>query len=328
MTGQTSPVDVGVIGVGSMGQNHARVYSELSNATLVGVYDSDETIAQSVATRYDTSVYDPEQLLDRIDAVSIAVPTQYHYEFARDCLEAGVATLIEKPIVEKPSNGRRLRRIVDQTSVPLLVGHVERFNPAVQTLATLCDDLTIKAITANRLGPPPDRKITDSAVLDLMIHDIDIVRSLVGRDPIAVHSTGVEDRRHATALLEFESDVMATLTASRMTERKVRRLEITAKECYVELDYIDQSIEIHRHSVPAFVENDRGVQFRHESLVERPHVPNHEPLRNELETFLDVTRGIIRPPVTLDDGLAALSIARKIDHQCTKPIESAEAMND
>jgi len=132
--------------------------------------------------------------------------------------------------------------------------------------------MTVLSINAERLGPPPSREIHDSAVLDLMIHDIDIVLSLVDSEPIEVHGAGVRDNRHATATITFDSGVIANLTASRLTQRKVRKLTITAEECLVEVDYMDQSIEIHRRSIPEYIETNGNVRFRHESIIERPTV--------------------------------------------------------
>ncbi|MFC4437939.1 MULTISPECIES: Gfo/Idh/MocA family protein [Natrialbaceae] len=328
MAGERS-LDVGVIGVGSMGQHHARVYDELAAANLIGVFDVDAERASAVAGRHGTTAASLETLLERVDAVSVAVPTVHHYEVVTTCLEMGVPTLVEKPVVDDPETGRKLRAKAAAADVPVQVGHVERFNPAVETLETILDDLSIIGVTARRLGPPPDRRIDDSAIVDLMVHDIDIVLALLGEEPVAVMSCGVADDRHASALLEF-SDTMASLTASRLTQRKVRTLEVTAEECLVEVDYIDQSIEIHRRSVPEYVENGGDIRFRHESLVERPHVPNDEPLRNELESFLETVRTDGTPKVTVDDGLAALQIARQIEARETegRPTVDVEVPHD
>ncbi|WP_254764982.1 Gfo/Idh/MocA family protein [Natrinema marinum] len=324
------PLEVGVVGVGSMGENHARVYEGLPGADLIGVFDVDEDRATAVADEYGASPMALDDLLASVDAVSVVVPTAHHYDVATKCLDAGVATLIEKPVVEDLETGRKLRAKAHDADVPVQVGHIERFNPAVETLSELISDLSIVSLSAERLGPPPGREIEDSAVLDLMIHDIDVVRSLLGEEPTAIQSSGVADNRHATTLLEFGTGTMASLTASRLTQRKVRRLEVTAEECLVELDYIDQSIEIHRQSVPQYVETNGDIRFRHESLVERPRVPTGEPLRNELAAFLDAAASNGTPRVTLEDGLAALDIARRIERQGSRDrvAADAEAAND
>lgn len=309
----TDSIDVGVIGVGSMGQHHARVYSELPQTNLVGISDLDQIAAGDVASECGTSVLSKHELLEHVDAASVAVPTDAHYDVAMDCLEADVAVLLEKPAVMDLSRGRKLDRAANRAGLPIQVGHIERFNPAVTTVAGIVDDLDIMAIRAHRLGPEPDRFIEDSAVMDLMIHDIDVVRSLVGEEPVDVSSTGIEENCHASALLQFESGVMGSLTASRLTQRKIRRLEITARECYIEVDYTDQSVEIHRSSVPEYVVDNGDVHFRHESLVERPTVSNREPLKEELTSFVETVTDGTEPRVTLEDGIRAVEIARQIE---------------
>ena len=313
MTREHRSIDVGVIGVGSMGRHHARVYDSLPRANLVGVFDVDGRRARQVARKHGAASMDLETLLSSVDAASVAVPTAHHYDVTTACLDADVAALVEKPVVGDLEEGRRLQEQAARADVPVQVGHVERFNPAVNTLEALADDLSIVSVTAERLGPPPDRRIDDSAVLDLMIHDVDVVCSLLDETPTSIESSGVEQNRHASALLEFDSGRLASLTASRLTQRKVRSLRITARECLVDLDYIDQSIEIHRRSFPEYVERDGDVRFRHESIVERPRVPNDEPLRRELESFLEVVETGETPAVTIEDGLTALEIARRID---------------
>ncbi|WP_345784904.1 Gfo/Idh/MocA family oxidoreductase [Natrinema sp. 1APR25-10V2] len=320
-------IDVGVIGVGSMGQHHARIYDELPNANLVGVTDVDETQAEETAAKHGVEALDRESLLEAVDAVSVVVPTQFHYDVVTQCLDANVATFVEKPVLDDLEQADALQSRVERADVPVQVGHIERFNPAVTTLEQLIDDLTIVSVRAQRLGPAPDREIEDSAVLDLMIHDIDIVLSLLDDDPVSVTSAGVDGNRHASALLEFEGGTMASLTASRKTQKKVRTLEITAEECLIELDYINQSIEIHRNSVPEYIEQDGDVRFKHESIVERPTITNAEPLQKELASFVDVVEAHGVPEVTVKDGIAALSVALEIEAKALG-VDSPEVIAD
>ncbi|ELY45814.1 Gfo/Idh/MocA family protein [Natronorubrum tibetense] len=308
-------LDVGVIGVGSMGQHHVRVYSSLPDANLVGVFDADENRARAVAHDHDTSAMEFDPLLDAVDAISIAVPTSAHYEIATRCLEAGVAALVEKPVVGDLETGQDLLERANSADVLLQVGHIERFNPAVITLAEILDEISVIGLASRRLGPPPNTKTDDSAVLDLMIHDIDIVLSLLDEVPTSVKGTGVRKNGHVSALVEFGPDLMASLTASHRTQRKVRTLEVTAEEGLFLVDYINQSIEIHRRSVPEYVEQNGKIRYRHESSVEHLHVPNEEPLRNELESFLKAVATNSSPKVTLEDGLNALEIAEQIEQQ-------------
>lgn len=310
---ESTPTRAGVIGVGAMGENHARVYSELRTVELVGVADLDTELARRVAAEYGTRATSIEVLLDSCDVVSIAVPTGTHYEIVRRCLEAGVHVLVEKPITERTERGRKLSTLADELGLVLQIGHIERFNPAVRTLTTLIEDLDVIAVDAQRLGPPVDRSVTDGVTLDLMIHDVDVVQSLLDADPTAVGATGTADGQHATATVEF-GDVVATFTASRVTQRKIRQLTVTARDCLVEVDYLDQTVFVYRDSFPEYVTDDEGHnRYRHESIIERPEVQNREPLRAELESFVAAAESRSEPEVTAEDGLRALETVQSID---------------
>ena len=310
----THKVQTGVIGVGSMGRHHARVYSQLHDCQLVGIADADGDRASEIAEEYGTDVLSTEELVEQADAVTISTPTQYHYDLAMACIDAGTHILVEKPLVKKRQRGTELIDRADDSDIVLQVGHIERFNPVTQTLYDVVSGLNVIAIKAERLGPPPNRRIEDSAVTDLMIHDIDIVRSLLDASVASVSATGNADGRYATATLEF-GDVITNLTASRLTQRKVRQLTITAEECYVVVDYIDQDIQIHRNSVPEYVVENGDVRYRHESLIENPAVDNGEPLECELRSFLTSIRDGIQPKVTGRDGLQALELAKEINEK-------------
>lgn len=308
----TERLSVGVIGVGSMGRNHTRVYQELPSADLVGVTDVDGQRAHEVANAFDTRARGMDSLLNDVDAVSIAVPTQYHYEIAREAIEAGVHVLVEKPFVDRLEHGRILTERAKDLGVTLQVGHIERFNPAIRTLADIVPDLDIIAFDAKRLGPPVDREIDVNPVLDLMIHDIDVVRSVVDGDVAGVSATHSNGDPYVTATLEFENNVVGTLTASRITQQKIRHLSITAREGQVTVDYINQSIEIHRQSLPEYIEQNGDVRFRHQNIVEHPTVENGEPLKTELDSFIKASTTATEPVVTGEDGLAAIRIANRI----------------
>ena len=303
----------GVIGVGSMGQYHARVYAELPTVELVGVADVDAERASEVADRHGTRALSMDELVESADAVSIAVPTAHHYAVARECVEAGVGVLVEKPFVADPEEGRTLVDLAERRDVPIQVGHVERFNPAVQAVAEILTDHEIIAIDAQRLGSARERDIADNAVMDLMIHDIDVLLSLVDEDVSLINAVGAEENRYIDAQLAFEGGIVASLTASRVTQRKIRRLSITTRKCWISVDYIDRSVEIHRHSLPEYVEGTSGMHYRHEGVVERPMVDSGEPLKEELASFVECVRTGETPQVTAEDGLRALDVARRID---------------
>ncbi|ELY54891.1 Gfo/Idh/MocA family protein [Natronococcus jeotgali] len=306
------PVRTGVIGAGSMGENHARVYSELRTVDLVGVADRDREVARRVAAEYGTDAVDFETLLDRCDAVTVAVPTHAHADVVSRCLEAGLDVLVEKPIAGSVEEGRALAELAREHGRVLQVGHIERFNPAVGMLEELVDDLEIISVEAERLGPPVNRDAPGDVVFDLMIHDVDVVGAVLGREPTSISAIGAADGRYATATMEY-GDVVAALTASRVTQKKVRRLTVTARECLVEVDYLEQSVLIHRDSYPEYLTDDGQSRYRHESVVERPRIATSEPLRCELESFLEAVRSGSDPEVTAEDGVAALETVQAID---------------
>jgi len=310
----SEPVNAAVIGVGSMGRHHARVYSELPDVDLVGVVDADEETATAVARDHGTRTMETDRALETADVASIAVPTEYHYPVANDCIDHDVDVLIEKPFVGTASKGRELLSNARAADVTVQVGHIERFNPAVRTLGEIVADLDVIAIEAQRLGPPPEgRAVDDSAVMDLMIHDIDVLLSLVDDDVTTIAAQGARDNRYASASVAFDSGVVANLTASRVTQEKVRQLSITAANCRVNVDYTDQTVEIHRHSMPEYIDDNGDLRYRHESIVERPTVENGEPLKNELRSFVQTATSDGTPVVTGEDGLRVLELAQRID---------------
>lgn len=305
------PVPVGVVGVGSMGAHHARVLSELSGAELVGIADSDADRAAEVASDHGTQAMGIDALISLAEAVTIATPTETHYRLARMCLDADTDVLVEKPFVTDLVDGEELTRRADRRGLILQIGHIERFNPAVRALPDIVNPEDIVAIRADRLGPPLQRPAADDVILDLMIHDIDIMVNLMGQGPERV--TGASrDSDYASVLMEFDGDVVATLTASRLTQRKVRRLKLTTPERHLILDYIDQSIRVHRRSRPSYLQNDTDVRYRHENIIEQPLIESAEPLKLELSAFVDAVRERTKPVVTGEDGLKALTLAQSI----------------
>ena len=302
----------GVIGVGSMGENHARVYSELQGVELAAVCDRDRALAERVAAEFGTDAVAVETVLDRCDLVTVAVPTPAHGDVVSSCLDAGVHVLVEKPIAETVTEGRTLAAQARDAGLVLQVGHIERFNPAVQTLMELIDDLDVIAVEAERLGPPVDRTARGNVIFDLMVHDVDIVGAILDDRPTEIAATGTPDGQYATATLKHD-DVITSLTASRLTQKKVRKLTVTARDCLVEVDYLESSVLIHRDSYPEYLTNDGQSRYRHESVVERPRVSNGEPLRHELSAFAEAVRTGAEPEVTPEDGIAALETIQRID---------------
>ncbi|QZP39808.1 Gfo/Idh/MocA family oxidoreductase (plasmid) [Halobaculum magnesiiphilum] len=296
-----------------MGRNHARVYRELADVELVGVADMDTEAAERVAREYGTVAYDTDDLLGVADAVSVAVPTSAHAPVLERCIDAGVHALVEKPFVDDLATGRELAARAEEAGVTVQVGHVERFNPAVRTLMRILPNLDVLAVDARRLGPPTDRELDGTVVSDLMIHDIDVINAVIDARPGTLGATGAADGDYATVQCVYEDGTVTTFTASRVTRRKVRRLEITARECLVVVDYLAQTVEIHRSEVPEYVESNGTVRHRTESVVERPFVETGEPLKAELGAFVEAVREGSEPMVTVEDGLAAVEFARQVE---------------
>lgn len=307
-------VPVGVIGVGAMGRHHVRVFQELPGAELVGVHDVDGERAEEVASEYGIQALSLDELLDAVEAVSLVVPTPFHHEMGQQIAESGTHLLVEKPLTETLTEGESLIETAEENDVLLQVGHIERFNPAVRSVAEFVDDLDIIAVEARRLGPPidPDRTVDDGVILDLMIHDIDVVCSLVDEPVTSVSGDGTAGTEYVTSTLEFENGIVGSLTASRVTQKKVRELTITAEDCQVTVDYTDQTVMINRRTRPEYLTNNGGVRYRSEHVVEQPTVDNGEPLKKELGSFLDSVRSGNDPVVSGADGLRALKLAYRI----------------
>lgn len=318
-------VDVGVVGVGNMGANHARTYASMDGVNLAGVTDADTEQATEIAAQYGTETLDEASLFETVDAATIAVPTEFHYGLTKDALENGVDVLVEKPFIADPDNGRDLIACAEANDAVIQVGHVERFNPVVETLADLLADETVIAAQAHRLMPPPDRSIDDSATMDLMIHDLDLVLALLTPSIDACHGVGTADGRYAVGTLEFGQDGMATLTASHVTEEPVRRLTFSTADRRIKADLLDHTIEIH-HAGADGPTDTHGVTCRDAEVVEEFTPPNTDPLEQELQAFREcVTTGTV-PRVTARDGIEAVEVAQAIDADRKHNSGSADAL--
>jgi predicted dehydrogenase len=306
------PLRVGVVGVGSMGAHHARVYAGSPDADLVGVADTDWDRATEVAAKHGTRALNRAALLQAVDAVSVVVPTRFHASIVREALEADVHVLVEKPFVDDPAEGRELIALADRRDLRLQVGHIERFNPAVRALADVLPEMDVLAVDARRLGPPVDRENTDGVVEDLMIHDLDVILSLFDAGVDEAFAAGIDGEPHVAATLRLDNGVLGTATASRITHQKIRELAVTGRECRVNVDYLTQSVKIHRHSLPGYVESNGDVRYRSESVVERPQVNSGEPLRAELESFVSAAKTGSTPEVTGHDGIRAIELVHRI----------------
>jgi predicted dehydrogenase len=323
---------VGVIGVGEMGQRHCRVYSNLRKTELVGVCDLAVEQGQKVADQYEVAYYQNiDDLLSQVDAVSLVTPTPLHFRLAKHCIERGVHVLIEKPITETPDQARELTEIAESGQVVVQVGHIERFNPGYNELKNVLKGLSIAALNFRRLSSYQSSNTDVDVVLDLMIHDIDLVLDLIGDIPTQVAGYGLtaygRGIDHAVAQLGFENGPIVTLTASRITEHQIRSLDVTALEAYLEADLLNKSILVHRRTMGEYLNfNHRGVKYRQESIVERIHVPIFEPLFLELQQFTNCVLEDQQPAVSARDGLNALELASRIRQTIHQGIVRIEAV--
>lgn len=306
-------IAVGVIGAGIMGQRHCRVYSNLRRAQLVGVCDVRPEIGQHIAHEYEVPFYERlDDLLPHVDAVSLVTPTPLHFDLAMRCLAQGKHVLIEKPITETLEQARTLTEVAEASGLVIQVGHIERFNPTFTELKNVLDHMTPLAINLRRLSPYESSNTDVDVVLDLMIHDLDLILNLTQQDPTAVHAYGLTSFNgaidHAVATLVFESGPLVTVTASRVTEQKVRSIEITALEAYLEGDLLNKSVLVHRRTIGEY----RNSNYRQESIVERIHVPGFEPLFLELQCFVDCIVADKAPRISAKDGFRVLQLATVI----------------
>ena len=309
-------VRAAVVGAGHMGQYHTLVYAELWDVDLVGVVDVDGERARRVAAQYAFS--DHRELIGRVDVASVSVPTEAHFGVAKDLLEAGVSVLVEKPMTPTLEEARELFRIARASAAVLHVGHVERFNGAVQEVRNIVDRPIL--IESRRLGPFVPRVQKDTVVMDLMIHDIDIVLGLVDSEPRRVVALGSSVHSDvadvANVQIQFGSGALAIITASRATEQKIRTLAITQPDAYIVLDYADQDIRIHRRAAQEYTLNRESIRYRQASFVEHLFVHKDNPLKLEILHLIRAMRraretGTVELPES--DDIRSLAVALEIE---------------
>ncbi len=308
----------GVIGLGRMGQHHCRIYSNHKESQLVGIYDINPQVARETAGRYDVTYFERlDDLLDQVDAVSIATPTPTHFDLAMKCLERKIHVLVEKPVTEKIEDAETLERVIGENGAIFQVGHIERFNPTYVELKKVLESLSVIAINFRRLSPYRVSNKDVDVVLDLMVHDLDLSNDLTKKEPTTVNAQGLmpfsNTLDHVVAQLFYKNGPIITLSASRVTEQKIRSVDVTSEDAFVEADFMNKSISIHRGSTGEYSEKGRnGVSYHQESIIERILVPNIEPLSSEIKSFLDCIYQERIPCVSIYDGLKALRLAQQI----------------
>jgi predicted dehydrogenase len=294
---------VGIVGVGSIGKNHARIYSELPGIEFSAILDTNPETASAIEKQYNVkAVSTIAEFVALVDAATVATPTPYHYEIARLLVAEGKHLLIEKPITENPDHARELVALAKQHGVVLQVGHVERFNPVLGALEKILTKA--RFIEVHRLSSYPFRSIEIGVILDLMIHDLEVVLHLV-RSPVkSIDAVGIpvlsKGEDIANARIRFENGCVANITASRVSPEKMRKIRIfTQDKAYVSLDYQNQTGEIFRLVNGAITRNPVEIE-------------KDEPLKRELQSFVECSRRGGQPVVSGSEAAAALELAIEI----------------
>jgi predicted dehydrogenase len=305
---------VAIIGAGVMGTNHARILRMIPDAEVSLVVDNDplrgSTLATASGAEFATSL---DAVAAHAEAAIVATPTQFHEEIGVTLLDAGLHILVEKPLASTVEGCQNLLAMAEQRQRLLMVGHIERFNPAILELENVLDDVIHLDIA--RIGPRAPR-VTDDVVLDLMIHDLDLALALTSSPLVRMSAMGrgVDSAQCqlACALLQFEDGVVANITASHLGQNKIRRLNITQRESFVSVDLIRQDISVNRVNHTEFVSAE-GTLYRQTGVTEIPFLEHRgEPLMLELRHFIDCLASGKRPRVSGEDGMAAVALALKV----------------
>ena len=309
---------VGVVGVGYLGKFHAEKYAAMENVRLAGVADIDRSRAEDVAARLGSRAYtDYRDLLGRVDAVSVVVPTAVHFSVGLEFLNHGVDVLIEKPVTTTVEQANGLIHAAESNNLILQVGHLERFNPAVLALKDIIANPMF--IEAHRLSIFKDRSTDVSVVLDLMIHDIDIILNIVNAEIQSIHASGVpvicEHADIANVRLQFDSGCVANVTASRISTKNQRKIRIFQKDAYVAVDFATREITLIRRTGNQSDSPVPGTDFQQLSFGEA------DVLQDELASFIRAVRTRSAPVVSGHDGRRALVVALDIMDQVQAAIE-------
>ena len=325
-------IRLGVIGTGSMGKNHARIFGELPNVNFTAVLDQNTETAREIASRYGAAaVASLDAFADAVDAATIATPTVTHFEIAKALLERGKHVLVEKPFTETPEQARELCDLAQSRGLVLQVGHIERFNPVMPALEKR---LTApRFIEATRLSPYPGRSLDVGVVLDVMIHDIEIILHLVRSPWAQVDAVGVailsQREDIANVRIRFENGCVANITASRISQEKVRKIRVFQPDAYLSLDYQKQDgylLRIAREDEKesTFIGKIFGLatdativtEFAGKRIVREPvAIEKGEPLKRELISFVECARAGAQPKVSGREATAALTLALEITQQ-------------
>ena len=322
MMGKKSIVRIGVVGVGHLGKFHVQQYQTIHNVDCVGIFDVDSKCAGGVSRAYNVKSYkNLDDLLSRCDAVSICTPTSTHYSVAKQALNLGCHVFIEKPITTNIAEAEKLILLSDNNKKMIQVGHIERFNPAF--CAFNKESVRPEFIESHRLAPFNIRGTDVDVILDLMIHDIDILLQIIQSDINQINASGVsilsDTIDMANTRIEFANGCVANLTASRISQKQLRKFRIFEKNIYTNIDFLNPCVETYMLSNKQpekdgsyIVVNENSEKF---ILYDKPNIVSHNALKVELEAFIQSITNCINPAVSAKDGLAALQVAIQIRDQ-------------
>lgn len=322
----TKNIKVAVIGAGMMGKNHMKTYKSLNGVELVGVYDIFPEAAKAAAETFGIRAFSSmEEVAENVEAVSVVTTSVTHADVGEFFLNKGIHCMMEKPLACTEEECQRLISAASKNNVVLLVGHIERFNPAVEQMGKLLSDTSkIRSLTAQRMSAASGR-ITDVDVsMDLMIHDVEVIQSLVKSPVVNIQAASVKTKEspmgkdYITALLEFENGATANITASRITQARVRTLTVTTDTNYIDMDFINQSINVHSQGRMPYVNPENIPEWMNYGLkgsVEQLFIPTNQPLSAELNHFLSCVRGEATPRISGQNALDALRVIWKIQEK-------------
>jgi len=320
-------IRVAVIGCGSMGQNHIRIFSQMKNVDLIGIYDLNTEAATKVASEYSCKTFLAlEGIESEVDAVSICTPSTTHHDVASYFMNEKIHCLVEKPLATSEGDAENLVKLSKKNRVKLLVGHVEQFNPAVIQLREILNngEFKINTVKTSRTGVGGAR-ITDVGVIeDIMIHDLDVVLSIVGEIPSEIYSGGINKVPNTpedlcVAMLKFPSGIIADLTASRITHKRTRTLEIDTDKGVFVLDYFTQELEFHHHRQDTLEQDPLsklGTAVM-DTRIEKILLRRAEPLITELNHFIEMISEDVAAVVSGSQALTSLLVAWKIKENLT-----------
>jgi predicted dehydrogenase len=313
----------GVVGTGHLGRLHTKFFNENEKAELIGIYDIDEQKASEVAKEFNTKSFaDLEELLDNINAVSIVASTSAHYELMKKAIDKGLHILVEKPITSEIWQAEEILKEAEAKNLMIQVGHIERFNPALLSLNKY--HLEPKFIETDRLAQFNPRGIDVAVIHDLMIHDIDIILNLIKSEVSEVRASGIavvsDHIDIANARLEFTNGSVANVTASRISQKKMRKMRIFQKDAYITLDFIKGVSDIYRLVPPKEVSENHFLSFgemgvgdkKKMIIYEQPDLQEVNALKYEIDLFVETVETGKEPIVTGYDGLQALKVADQI----------------